>query len=259
VNDPHPRVSVITGAASGIGAASALELARAGHRTWCIDRDAEGTGRTAEQIRDAGGTATAVVLDVTDEDGWERLEVAVQEDAAPVAVVHCAGISAASALAETTLEEWRRVLSVNLDGAFLAVRFGIRTMGERGGAVVLVGSAAGIRPPPGAAAYATSKAGLSALARAAAKECRAGGIPVRVNVVSPGGVKTPIWRSMPFFAERVRRLGSEEAAFAEMAGADGAASLAEPEEIARLIRFRLSEGAMHVTGAELPAADGWSL
>jgi len=259
VNERGPAVAVITGAASGIGAAVARELARAGHRAWCVDRDAEGTRRTAREIRDAGGEAEVVELDVTDEDGWDRLESAARHDAPPVALVHCAGISAASPLAGTTLEEWRRVLSVNLDGAFLAVRFGIRTMGERGGAIVLVGSAAGIRPPPGAAAYATSKAGLSALARAAAKECRASGTPVRVNVVSPGAVRTPIWRSMPFFGELVRRLGSEDAAFAEMAGADGSTALAEPEQVARVIRFLVAEEAAHVTGVELPADDGWSL
>lgn len=251
--------AVVTGAASGIGAAAARELSRCGGTTWCVDRDEEGSRRTAGQIRAEGGRARTFALDVTDETGWMRLEAAVAREEAPSVLVHAAGISAARPLVDTTLDEWRRVLSINLDGAFLAVRSGIRVMAARGGAIVLVGSAAGIRPPPGAAAYATSKAGLAALARAAAKECRARGISVRVNVVSPAGVKTPMWRSMPFFRELVERLGSEDAAFAEMAGADGGTPFAEPETVARVIRFLASDDASHLTGVELPADDGWSV
>lgn len=253
------RAVVVTGAASGIGAATARLLAEGGRRPWCVDRDVPGAERVAATIRDTGGDAVAFPIDVTDEDAWERLAAALAAGPAPVALVHCAGISVASALAETPLDEWRRVLSVNLDGAFLAVRFGIRAMAGQGGAIVLVGSASGIRPPPGAAAYATSKAAVAALARAAAKECRAAGIPVRINVVSPAGVRTPMWRSMPFFEEIARRLGSEEAAFAEMASAGGGTPFAEPEAVARVIRFLVSDEAAHVTGAELPADDGWSL
>ncbi len=258
---PDPRPVVVTGAGSGIGAATARLFAETGRRVWCVDRDLEGAERTAAAIRDAGGDATRFGLDVTDEAGWERLADALGEDRphAPGVLAHCAGIAAAGPLAETSLAEWRRVLSVNLDGSFLAVRFGMRTMAGTGGSIVLVGSAAGLRPPPGAAAYATSKAALATLAAAAAGECRSTGIPVRVNVVSPAGVKTPIWRSLPYFRDLAARLGSEEAAFAAMAREAGDAPYAEPAAVGRLILFLASDAAAHVTGVELPADDGWSL
>ncbi len=254
------RAIVITGAASGIGAATARRFAADGDLVHCLDRDGAGARAVAAAITAAGRVARAVEMDVTDEAAWERLLDEVSDDAARLAtVVHCAGISAASPLAETSLAEWRRVLAVNLDGAFLATRFGLCALSEAGGAIVLVGSASGIRAAPGAAAYSTSKAGLTMLARAAAKEARAAGLAIRVNVVSPAGVKTPLWRSMPFFREMVDRLGSEEAAFAEMARAAPGSEFSAPDDVAAAIRFLASDEARHVTGVELPLDDGFTL
>ncbi|NIQ81710.1 MAG: SDR family NAD(P)-dependent oxidoreductase, partial [Anaerolineae bacterium] len=106
---------------------------------------------------------------------------------------------------------WRRVLATNLDGTFLAIKHGVRAMRDAGGAIVVVGSASGIRPAAGATAYSTSKAAVSMLVRAAAKECREGKLPIRINVVSPAGVRTPMWRAMPFFQDLIRQHGSEDA------------------------------------------------
>ncbi|HSR14647.1 MAG TPA: SDR family oxidoreductase, partial [Gemmatimonadales bacterium] len=128
---------------------------------------------------------------------------------------------------------------------------------NHGGAIVLVGSASGIRPAAGAAAYSASKAAAAMLARTAAKECREAGIPVRINVVSPGGVKTPLWRSVPFFQDTVERLGSEEAAFAAMAGSGP--PFATAEEVARVIAFLVSPAASQITGVELPVDGGYVL
>ncbi len=150
------------------------------------------------------------------------------------------------------------MLSTNLDGTFLALKHGIRAMSERGGSIVLLGSASGIRPSAGAAAYSTSKAGVSMLARAAAKECRADGVPVRINVVSPAGVKTPMWESMPFFQELVREHGSVESAFGAMTAAGGG-RFAAPEEVAEAIVFLCSSQARNITGVELPFDDGYTL
>ncbi len=200
----------------------------------------------------------AVPLDVTAEVDWSALfETVYRTHSHLTALVHAAGISAASPLLQTSLSEWRRVLSVNLDGAFLATRHGVADMSQQGGAIVLVGSASGIRPAPGAAAYSSSKAGLAMLARTAAKECLAAGLPVRVNVVSPGGVKTPLWRSMPFFQDLVAEHGSEEAAFGALAGSGP--SFATAEEIARVALFLLSPAAGQVTGVELAADGGYVL
>ena len=105
--------------------------------------------------------------------------------------------------------EWRRVLSINLDGAFLTLQAAMRALkaGGKGGAIVLTASAAGVKAEPGIAAYGASKAAVIHLARIAAKE----GAPdqIRVNAIAPGGVETPIWSDLAFFQDLVAQHGSE--------------------------------------------------
>ena len=249
-------VALVTGAASGIGAASARLLARDGAFVYCADRDGPGAGSVAAEIGSA--SAAQLWLDVTDEAAWATAMQTILEAGHLLSVlVHAAGISAAGTVRNTTLAEWRRVLAVNLDGAFLATRHGIEAMHQQGGAIVLVGSASGIRPAAGAVAYSASKAGLAMLARTAAKECRDAGVPVRVNVVSPGGVKTPLWRAMPFFQELVAQHGSDDAAFAALAGSGPA--FATAEDVAQVIGFLVSPAAAQITGVELPVDAGYVL
>lgn len=248
------RKALVTGAASGIGAAVARTLAAGGAHVWCGDLNGAGADALALTLG-PGSPSSGLALDVQRESDWDRALEAIGEGLA--ILVHCAGISAASPLPETSLDEWRRVMAVNLDGAFLAVRSGVRAMRGTGGAILLIGSASGIRPAAGAAAYSTSKAGLRMLAQAAAKECREAGWPVRINVLSPAGVKTAMWRSMPFFQDLVRRHGSEAAAFEALAGPG--ARFAEPEEVAEAAAFLVSDAAGQVTGVELPFDGGYVL
>lgn len=252
------RVALVTGAGSGIGAATAQLLAAHGAVVYCTDLqvstlpDIEGTGSADSQL-------IGLRLDVREEADWEGAVATVLGQQGRLDVlVHAAGISAAVPLADTTLAEWRRVLATNLDGTFLAIKHGIRAMREEGGAIVVVGSASGIRPTAGATAYSTSKAAASMLARAAAKECREGKLSIRINVVSPAGVKTPMWQTMPFFQDLIRQHGSEDAAFAALE-ADGGGRFVEPEEIAQSVLFLVSDDASHVTGVELPVDGGYIL
>jgi NAD(P)-dependent dehydrogenase (short-subunit alcohol dehydrogenase family) len=123
------------------------------------------------------------------------------------------------------------------------------------GKVALVtGAASGI----GAAAYSTSKAGLRMLVRTAARECRQAGHAIRINLVSPAGVKTPMWRSMPFFQELTQKTGSEDAAYDAMTAAGGGTFI-EPGAVARVACFLASDEARHVTGVALPVDDGYIL
>jgi NAD(P)-dependent dehydrogenase (short-subunit alcohol dehydrogenase family) len=246
------RVALVTGAASGIGAATARLLAAHGAVVYAADLE-------HARASPAVATCIAVPLDVRQERDWERVvEAIVLERGRLDVLVHSAGISRASPLADTTLMEWREVLETNLDGSFLAVKHGIRAMRTFGGSIVLLGSASGVRPPPGAAAYATSKAAVGMLARAAAKECRAHGTPVRINALNPGGVKTPMWETMPFFQEMVRERGSTEAAF-DALEAEGGSRFAEPEDVAQAVLFLASDASRHVTGVELSVDDGETL
>lgn len=248
------RVALVTGAGSGIGAATARLLATQGAVLYCADLNLATAQATASHLP----AASALTLDVREEGAWEAALGRIHRDQHRLDIlVQCAGITAASPLVETTLAEWRRVLATNLDGAFLAIKHGLRAMRDAGGAIVLLGSASGIRPAAGAAAYSTSKAALRMLVQVAAKECREGGLPIRVNLVSPAGVKTPMWQAMPFFQELVTHHGSEDAAFAALGGPTG--RFAEPEEIAQSVLFLASDAAGGVTGVELPVDGGYTL
>ena len=251
MSDFSQAIVLVTGAASGIGAATATRLAHAGARKLIlVDLD-------EDRLRDFAFTLPCerqiMIADVADEGLWEREDLTGLTHA----VVN-AGIGAGAPLLETSFAEWRRVLSVNLDGAFLTLQAAMRAMQGNGGAIVLTASAAGIKAEPGIAAYGASKAAVIQLARIAAKEGAA--MNVRVNAIAPGGVETPIWSNVPFFQKLVETMGSEEAAYKAMAGAaTPAGRFAKAEEIAAQIAFLLSEDAASMTGACLVSDGGYTL
>jgi len=255
MDDLAGRVALVAGAASGIGAAVSVRLQAAGAHVYCADLNLHG----AELVARAGPNARAITLDVREEAAWAAaLETILTANRRLDILINCVGVSAASPIADTSVAEWRYVLATNLDGAFLGTKHAIGAMRATGGAIVHVGSASGIRPAAGAAAYSTSKAGLRMLVQTAAKECRDAGLAIRINVVSPAGVKTPMWRSMPFFQELMRQHGSEDAAYAAMTESGGGRFI-EPDAVARVVCFLASDQAQHITGVDVPVDDGYVL
>ena len=151
----------------------------------------------------------------------------------------------------------REVLSVNLDGVFLGTKHAILAMRSRGGgSIINVASVSGITAYPEASAYGASKAALRHFSKIAAIECADAKTGIRVNVVTPGGVKTPIWESMGFFQDLVSKHGGTEQAFAAMAGTSASNQFSSPEDIARTILFLASDESAHLTGVELVIAQG---
>ena len=245
------RTILVTGAASGIGAACAHLLASCGaQRLVLVDRD---EARLA--ALDLPCETARIAGDVADPALWQRMASAL---AGLDHAILNAGISAASPILETEFEEWRRVMSVNLDGAFLSLQASLRAMRDRG-SIVLTASASGSKAEAGVAAYASSKAGVIQLARVAAKEAAPRGI--RINAIAPGGVNTPMWDEMDFFAELLaRHNGDREAALAAMAGAaTPLGRFASAADIARQIAFLLCDCASLITGAVLVSDGGYSL
>ena len=243
--------ALVTGAASGIGAACIQRLVRAGADRF-VHVDREPLDSEALALASDCTTFRGVVADPA---LWDEVEAS----AGPLdwAVLN-AGVAAGGPITETGFDEWRRVLGTNLDGAFLSLRSAMRLASD-GASIVLTASISGVKAEPGTAAYGASKAGVIQLAKVAAKEGAARGI--RVNAIAPGGVDTPIWDQTPFFRELVAQHGGDRAAalaaMARMATPLG--RYATSEEIAGQIVFLLSDEAATITGAVLVSDGGYSL
>lgn len=247
-NDMSGRSALVTGAASGIGKACAHWLASQGAaRLVLVDRNAE-----ALAALDLPGDVQRHCGDVADPDFWAALEP--QLGPLDHAVVS-AGIATGGPITQLDFADWRRIMQVNLDGAFLTLRAAMRAMAS-GGSVVLLSSVSGLKPMAGASAYGTSKAALIHLAKCAALEGAATGI--RVNAIAPGGVDTPIWDGDPNFDAMVAQMGRPDAIKA-MASATPSGRFAQPDEIATTIGFLLSDAASNITGAVLSSDGGFSL
>lgn len=244
------KTALVTGAASGIGLAVAQHLAARGvARLVLVDCDAEALAKLALSV-----PADRVTGDVTEEAMWDRIDLTGLD----MAVVN-AGVAGAASIADHDYAEWRRILSVNLDGAFLTLRAAMRAMKAdgRGGSIVLTASAAGVKAEPGVAAYGCSKAALIHLAKVAAKEGAPDGI--LVNAIAPAGVETPVWDAVPMFAERAAEIG-RDAAFSELAAmATPLGRYAKADEIAAQIAFLLGEDAALITGTLLVSDGGYTL
>jgi NAD(P)-dependent dehydrogenase (short-subunit alcohol dehydrogenase family) len=260
MNAPNPqrmvgKVALLTGAASGIGRATAEGLAAEGAKVAIADLNEPAAAQVAEAIRAAGGEAIALRLDVTSEADWQAAMTRVLAEWGRLDIlVNCAGIAFAKPITDLDLMDWRRVIATNLDGVFLGTKHALRAMKEHGGCIINIASAAGIKPISGNAAYGTSKAALRFFTRVAALEGKPKGI--RVNSISPGAVATPMWASTDMWPKRVAESGGQEAALKALVTDQG---FAEPEEIAAAVLFLASDKARHVTGVDLLVDDGFSI
>jgi NAD(P)-dependent dehydrogenase (short-subunit alcohol dehydrogenase family) len=246
------KVALVTGAGSGIGRATATLLTGEGATVFVADINEEAAQAVAREITSVGGKAEPLKLDVADESAWQEATERILGSRGRLdVVVNNAGVTFSKSISDTSLAEWRRVLAVNLDGVFLGTRYGILAMRAGGGSIVNVASVSGIRPFPGASAYGASKAAVRLLSKIAAAECADAGNGVRVNVVTPGGVKTPLWQEMEFFRGLVAEHGGVEEAFAAMAGPALSHRFYSAEEVARTILFLASDESSHLTGTEV--------
>ena len=248
--------AVVTGAASGIGRATVVELARRGYAVAAGDLSAEGLAETAALAAEAPGSVTAVAGDVTDPEAVEELTGrAVELGGRLEAAVNCAGIvgpplllgegEGSSRLRDVSVADWDRVLAVNLSAVFLCVRSQMRAMWERGGAIVNVSSIAGLVGSAGLGPYVASKHGVVGLGKAAALEGAPRGI--RVNTICPGTVATPMLEEA--FGNAPERAAQR----------DAATPLGRPataEELAAVAAWLCGEESSYLTGATVPVDGG---
>jgi len=243
------RVLLVTGAASGIGRACATRLASEGGTVGCLDLDLEGCQDTARSIRDAGGRARAYRVDVSEPSSVEEVvSLACSELGRPVGLANVAGIGKFAHTVEQPVEEWDRIIDVNLKGTFLMCRAVLPHLLGGGGRIVNVASSAGLVGQPYSAAYCASKGGVVLLTKALALEHIERG--VTVNAVAPGGVDTPLLSQFGFPE------GASERLLATMMSPMG---FAQPEEVAGMIAFLLSDEARFMTGAVVPFDGGLTI
>ncbi|MGW4032679.1 3-oxoacyl-ACP reductase FabG [Streptomyces sp. NPDC004838] len=238
------RSAVVTGAARGIGEATATVFAKEGARVVVTDVDLLGAQDVADRITSAGGSAIAVRCDVTSEDEVRGAVAACAAEFGTVDVmVNNAGITRDMTIRRMTLDDYQVVVDVHLKGAWLGTREAAAVMrGQGSGAIVNISSLSGKVGNPGQTNYAAAKAGIVGLSKSAAKEL--GHLGIRVNAVQPGLIRTPMTAAMrqDIFAAREKDIPLQRAG--------------EPSEVANVVLFLASDLSSYITGGVLEVTGG---
>jgi 3(or 17)beta-hydroxysteroid dehydrogenase len=244
------KVALVTGAASGLGRAIVTLLAAEGARMVATDINDAAGQVVVDAIVAAKGEALFVRHDVAREEEWKHVIDATLDRFGRLDVlVNCAGVFVDASIETTTLEKWRWLMSINLDGVFLGVKHGAEAMRKSGGgSIINLSSAGGIVGTPNSAAYAASKGGVRLLSKAAAIEFSKSNYDynIRVNSVHPGVMETPM--TAPLIAK-----GGEA-----MAGWLPIGRFGTAEDVAYGVLYLASDESKYVTGSELVIDGGWT-
>jgi 3(or 17)beta-hydroxysteroid dehydrogenase len=236
------KVAIVTGAASGLGAADARRLVAEGANVVLTDVNAEGGETLASELGDA---AKFIRHDVADENNWQEVIAATLAAFGQLDVlVNNAGIVRIGSVEDTDLETWRQIMAVNADGTFLGCKHALPAMKERGGSIINMSSVAGLMAVPPFFAYGASKGAVRALTKSVAVHCKNRGYAIRCNSIHPGGFTTSM----------VEGLGSDPGIAANgdlLAAVRPEPTLGQPEEMANLVLFLASDESRHINGSEL--------
>lgn len=238
------KVALVTGGASGLGKATARALAREGAMVVVADLDEAGAKQLAGEL---GGAALALHLDVRREEDWQRtIAETLRAFGGLHVLVNNAGIVVVRSIEDTTLEQLRSVLAVNVEGVFLGCKHAIPAMNASGGgSIINLSSSAGLVGTPPFAAYSASKGAVRLLTKTVAAHCLQLGYPIRCNSIHPGGMDTPMVQNLGAAAA-----GAGPATLAVLAklttGPGG-----QPEDVANLALFLASDEARHLNGSEI--------
>ena len=254
------KVAVVTGAASGIGRSIALTLAAEGATVAVADLRIEGAQEVAAEISARGGQAVPVAMDVTSEVQVDRgIDAVVQQFGHVDILVSNAGIQIVNPIDQYAFDDWKKMLAIHLDGAFLTTRAALRHMyrEDRGGTVIYTGSVHSHEASPLKSAYVTAKHGLLGLSRVLAKEGARHN--VRSHVVCPGFVRTPlVERQIP---EQARELGisEEEVVRRVMLGNTVDGIFTTLDDVAQMVLFLCTYPSAALTGQSFVVSHGWHM
>lgn len=247
MNRLDQKVAVVSGAASGIGLATALAFAREGASVVLLDRNAPLLEHALESMPGEGHEA--VVLDVTEEAAWAALGDRLKISHGRVDIlVNSAGYGSFKSIVDTSLEDWRSIIAVNLDSVFLSTKYLLPLLAASGrGSIVNVSSIRGIMAAPNTGSYCAAKGGVRLFTKATAMECAALGNGVRANSVHPGHIATPLTAGVH----------ANPAIAAKLMADIPVGRIGEADEVADAILFLASDDSRYMTGSEL-VVDGGS-
>lgn len=247
------KAALVTGAGMGLGRATSLLLAAEGARVAVTDIDAGAAEATAALVAERGGEAFPMRLDVSDPQAWPPVMAAVEERFGGLDVlVNNAGIAVKANIEDTTLDDWRRTMAVNLDGVFFGCQQAIAVMKRgRGGSIVNLSSIDGVIGEADLAAYCASKGGVRTLTKAVAVHCAEAGYRIRCNSIHPGY----IWTAQT--ENYLRDLGRLEEEKAKALARHPIGFLGEPDDIAFMVLYLASDESKFVTGAEMVVDGGY--
>ncbi|MFD0958463.1 SDR family NAD(P)-dependent oxidoreductase [Paenibacillus chungangensis] len=245
MNRLKEKVAIVTGAGSGMGLEEAKLLAQEGATVILTDINEDNVMKAASDIQAAGGQAIAYKHDVASEEQWSTIVNEVMSKFGKIDVlVNNAGISLAISMLESTLEQWNRVISINMTSVFLGMKHVIPHMIEsKQGSIINISSIAGLTGGSGAGAYTASKGGVRLLSKAAAVDY--GKFNIRVNSVHPGFITTPMSEEL-IQNEQMHQWFLSQTALPRVG---------EAPEVAQAVLFLASDESSYITGAEL-AVDG---
>ncbi|MBN9342336.1 MAG: 3-beta hydroxysteroid dehydrogenase [Comamonadaceae bacterium SCN 68-20] len=251
MNRLQGKTALITGAGSGLGLATAQCFAQEGARVVLTDIDHARVQAEAARLSAAGHDAVVLAHDVTRESDWDRVIAAA---GALDVLVNNAGVGRLGNVEQASLQDWRAVLEINLDGVFLGTQKAIAAMKGRGGSIINVSSIEGLIGEPNLAAYNASKGGVRLLTKSAALHCAAQGYGIRVNSLHPGYIATP----MVTGALAALPADVAQALQADIVSRIPLGRLARAEEIAPALVFMASDESRYMTGAELVIDGGYT-